>query len=473
MEKFGNVLHDILINKPTYSISAFAKDIGISAGLLNHIFNGKRTIASDKFMLTLRNSAFDSRELKNLKDAYFSDRYGDALYMKVRIFHEALQSADFNEDFTLPEIVTDFSQETTVLDSKVQIVNAMHRLFDDADKCIYTNIPYGKDEINSILYSLKMKYNKKCLSRFITKTDTDFSKESLLALFSMIHFAGIGVSAVTTESDRDFIPDGSALFPYFIISDKGIILFDDKYTMGICVLSEKFVNEKYKETIRRYNVCEKAVIFFSNEMEISSYMLTDTGKELNMLQFMPMFLAQDDLSYLMDVFTEELAFKHEAMMLLSKHSANKTYNVYTSIDGLAKFLKTGKSFITSENFVGRFSDKEKVGYLESLLDTINNSKNFRHYFYNLRFNFSEFAQRLSFRVDDSKLSVYSMMLPEDENSFMGQIAVFIGNNDMYRVISTYIKDYLPVCGELISTESAYNCISSMLLDCKCRSKDKD
>ena len=95
-------------------------------------------------------------------------------------------------------------------------------------------------------------------------------------------------------------------------------------------------------------------------------------------------------------------------------------------------------------------------------------KECKHNFYNIRFRFSDFAKTLSFQLDDNELSIYSMAAPESEKSFIGQIAVFIGNNDISRVVSTYIKDYLPVCGEIISKSAACNCITSMLVDCRCR-----
>ncbi len=463
---FGNILHEILINKDYYSISAFAKDIGISAGLLNHIFNGKRTLAPDKFLMTLKNSYFDCQETERLKQAYFCDRYGEVHYEKIKLLHEMLQRAEFNSDFVLPQGETECFEGTRVLKGENRIICAMAELFKHSEGGIYTNIPYSADKINNALFALKKENKSICLFRFSTRLCSDFSKEFFMSLLSIIRFAQIGVPAVYSDNNENFNAGGTAVFPYYVISEKAILVIDEKYDTAIFVCNEDFISDKYGNIKNKYAGGKKAVSFFGSEMEMTSYLLTHESEESYTLEFTPGFFAHDDLSYLMSALPAELAFKDEVMMFLANRTTSKKWCIYTSLEGLAEFLKTGRSYVTSLNYLGVFSLEAKIKFLESLLYTIQNSKVCSHNYFNLEHCFSDFVKSLHFQLDDSNLTVYSMRLPESGDSFVGQIFMPVENNDTYRVISSYIKDYLPICGEIISASAAVNNVSGLLLQCK-------
>ncbi len=466
MEMFGNILHEILINKDYYSISAFAKDIGISAGLLNHIFNGKRTLAPDKFLMTLKNSCFDCQETEKLKRAYFCDRYGEVHYEKIKLLHEMLQSAEFNNNFSLDEIESICFDGTVVLEGKNRIIWAIAEFFKGADREVYTNVPYSADKINSALFALKRGNKSAELFRFSSRLSGDFSKESFMALLSVIRFAQIGVPAVYSDNDVGFNVGGAAVFPYYIISEKMLLLTDEKYDTAIFICGEDFISEKYGSIKRKYTSCKKAVSFFDSEMEMTSYLLTHESEESYTLEFTPGFFSHDDLSCLMSALPAELAFKDEVIMFLANRTTSKKWSIYTSLEGLNEFLKTGRSYVTSLNYLGVFSLEAKIKFLDSLLHTIQSSKVYSHNYFNLEHRFSDFVKGLHFQLDDSNLTVYSMRLPESGDSFVGQIFMPVENNDTYRVISSYIKDYLPICGEIISSSAAVNNVSGLLLECK-------
>ncbi len=463
---FGNILHEILINKDYYSISAFAKDIGISAGLLNHIFNGKRTLAPDKFLMTLKNSCFDCQETERLKQAYFCDRYGEAHYEKIKLLHEMLQSAEFDNSFSSDEAHAVCFEGTKVLKGENRIIGAIAEFFKGDDSEAYTNMPYSADKVNSALFALKSRNKSVGLFRFSARLSGDFSKESFMSLLSVIRFAQIGVPAVYSGNDEAFNMGGTAVFPYYMISEKMLLLTDEKYDTAIFICGEDFISEKYGSVKREYAAGKKTVSFFDSEIEMTSYLLTHESEESYTLEFAPDFFAHDDIGYLMSALPAGLAFKDEVMMFLANRTTSKKWSVYTSLEGLAEFLKTGRSYATSLNYLGVFSLEAKIKFLDSLLHTIQNSKVCSHNYFNLEHRFSGFVKSLQFQLDDSNLTVYSMKLPESGDSFVGQIFMPVENNDIYRVISSYIKDYLPICGEIISSSAAINNISGLLLECK-------
>ncbi len=463
---FGNILHDILINKPYYSISAFAKDIGISAGLLNHIFNGKRTISSDKFALTLANHAFTYEEKQKLKKAYFSDRYGEEMYRNIQLFHNTVQTLEFDNSYAVSCEQVDFSKEISVFEDEKTLVCAVKKIFSEAGDCVYTNIPHKKDRINNILFSLKKECAETELCRIITGFDDSFSQESLTAMFSIIRFARIGVPTVSLDNKEVLSLYGSTIFPYYVISDKALILTDGRFKGGIAVFAESFLREKYGSVKRKFSSCKKAVKFFSSEVEMTNYIISNEGDELYALGYSPCFIAQNDISYLESILSFETADKNEIIGYLKQWTASKKWTSYTTLDGIWDFLHHNKYYNTANVHIKNIGIPAKIRFLESLIDTIENSKDYSHNYLKSDCSFSSFIKDINIKLDDELLVLTTTFESVKPEGFMGQVCLTVDKGEMYRTVSLYLKDYLPASGDLITDSAAKNAISAMIIECK-------
>lgn len=465
---FGDILHDVLINNPHYSISAFAKDIGISAGLLNHIFNGKRTIAADKFALTIANSAFSSEEKQRLKDGYFSDRYGEEMYSYIRIFHNSVQSLDFDNNYAVTCEGADFSKEISVFEDEKTFICAIKKIFRESKDCVYTNIPHKKDKINNILFSLKKEYAETQFCRIITGFDDSFSEESLTAMFSIIRFARLGVPTVSLDNKDVLSLYGSTIFPYYIISDKALILTDGKFSSGIIVFSQSVLSEKYLGVKRKFSSCKQAVNLFDSQIEMTNYLISNEGNGVCSLGYYPCLVAQDDLGFLEDVLALSDSDKHEVVKYVKDRLHQKKWSAFTSLDGLWEFLHQDKSYVLSEEKKVKMSLEAKVSFLESLIYTIRNSKYYTHNYLKADCRFSLFVKELNIRLDDEMLVITTTYDKSTPDAFMGQVCLSVNKGEMYRTVFLYLNDYLPASGEIISDNAAIDAITAMIIECKAK-----
>ncbi len=468
MQDFGTLLHTYLKDKHNYSISAFAKDIGISAGLLNHIFNGKRTMSTEKFLLTINSGLFDLEERNNLRTAYFINRYGEKDYESIFLFSETLKKFRFGDPPEIVDCTNVRSNGYGEFTESNEVFSALRELFLGTGNTIYTNIPHANTLINHVLYKLKMDYPDSRMTRFIPCFSAKFTQKSLTTLFSILRFAKIKVPTLSLENAEVDHLDKTTLFPYFVISDNMIIILDCQCKKGIS-FTGNIVKDKYRVTEEVAHNSAEAVHFFANELTAANYIINYEDHFIYALKSTPCFLAVNDLDYLLTA-ADTFPNKEELLAYLDNRRSDKQWiNFYTQT-GLERFLESGKSYELSETYIKRFPIKLRMEFLESLISTIKTDRTHHNFFLSRTTKVSDFFNNVDIIVYDKSCLIATTYETPDETSFIGEISIHIPGGEFLRIIKKYVSDYLPICGEVISKQTALLYLNGLLIDLQRRSE---
>lgn len=466
MQDFGALLHTYLKEKHNYSISAFAKRISISAGLLNHIFNGKRTMTPDKFLLTINSGIFDLEERVNLKKAYFINRYGEKDYEKIAFLSDTLDKFRFG---TAPEIsdctyinARGFGEFT----ERREVFSALKELFLSTDNVIYTNIPHANNVINHVLYKLKNDYPESRMIRFIPNFSVKFTQRNLATLLSILRFAKARVNTVSLENVEVEHLDKTTLFPYFVISDSIMIILDPQCKKGVAFTGE-IVRDKYRITEQSAESSAPVVRFFPDEIAAINYIINYEDDLIRSLKTTPCLLALDDLRFLVTA-ANDFPDKEELLSYLTNRRSDKQWvNLYTQ-KGLESFLESGKSYELSETYVKAFSLKARIEFLESLIATMENERSYHNFFLSRTTEVSDFFSDVDITVYEKSALITSIYDNADEKSFLGQVSIHIPGGEVLRIINKFISDYLPISGDVLSKQTALLYLKGLLIDYKRR-----
>ncbi len=468
MQDFGTLLRTYLKDKHNYSISAFAKSIGISAGLLNHIFNGKRTMSPDKFLLTVNSGIFDLEERSNLRNAYFIERYGEKEYEKISLLSQMFIKFRFGN---APEITdcTDVKDKGYgELTERKEVFSALKELFLCTGNTIYTNIPHANTVINHILYKLKKDYPDSDMTRFIPSFSTKFTQRSLVTLFSILRFAKIKVNTVSLENVEVEHLDKTTLFPYFVISDSMMIILDSQCKKGVAFTGD-IVKDKYRVTQEAARSSPDIIHFFSDELTAVNYIINYEDNLIYALKSTPCFLAVNNLDFLLTA-ANDFPDKEELISYLSNRRSDKQWITFCTQSGFERFLEDGKSYELSETYVQKFPLKARLQFLESLIDTMENDRTYHNLFLSRTIKASEFFNNVDITVYDKSCLLTTVYEEPDANSFLGEVSIHIPGGEFLRIIKKFLSDYLPICGDMLSKQTALLYLKGLLIDCQRRTE---
>lgn len=469
MQDFGKLLHTYLKVNHSYSISAFAKEIGISAGLLNHIFNGKRTMSPEKFLLTINSNIFDLNEREKLRDAYFIERYGEKDYKKIRLICDTVQKFNFGSVSEIADCTDIISKGFGELIDSKEVASAIKELFASTDNVIYTNIHHSNNTINHVLYKLKKDFSLSQLLRFTPTFSTKVNERSLTTLFSIIRFAKIGVNTLSLEKTEVEHLEQTTLFPYFVISDKMLILLDSRCKKGVVFCGGEIVSEKYRLTENASKSAKSVMTYFKNELDAVNYIINFENDKIFALKSTPCFLAVDNLDYLSKA-DSDYPDKEDFVNFLKHRRGDKQWCNICTLAGFERFIETGKTYELSEVFVKGFPLEARKDFLRSMIETLENSDNYNNLFFNRSINLSEFFSYTEIIVYDNSCIITTIPDEPDGSSFLSQITLHITGGEFLKICKILLSDYLLISGQLLSKQTALHYLKGVEIEFNRRSE---
>ena len=469
MQAFGKLLHTYLKNNHSYSISAFAKEIGISAGLLNHIFNSKRTMCPDKFLLTINSPIFDLNEREELRDAYFIERYGEKDYKKIRLICDTVQRFNFGSVSEITDCTNIKSKGFGELVSGKEVASAIKELFASTQNVIYTNIHHSNNTINDVLYHLKKSYPSCGMVRFISSFSAKVTDKSLTTLFSIVRFAKAGVNTVSVERSEFEHLDRTTIFPYFVISDNMLILLDSNSEKGVAFCGGEIVADKYQVSANVAKAAKSVVTYFKNELEAVNYIINYENDKIYALKSTPCFLSVDDLDYLYKA-DSDYPDKDDFISFLKHRRTDKQWHNICTQAGFEEFIETGKTYELSEAFVKSFPLEARKMFLRTMIDTLEKDKVYHNAFFDRSINFSEFFSNIEIVVYDNSCIITSIPDNPDGSNFLSEITLHITGGEFLKICKILLSDYLPISGVLLSKQTALHYLKGLEIELQRRSE---
>ena len=469
MEKFGKLLHTHLKHNHGYSISAFAKELGISAGLLNHIFNSKRTMSPEKFLQTINSPIFDLNEREELRDAYFIERYGEKDYKKIRLICDTVQKFNFGSVSEVETCTDIMSKGFGELNGGKEVASAIKEVFASTENVIYTNIHHSNNTINHVLYKLKKDFASSQVLRFIPNFSTKVTERSLTTLFSIIRFAKIGINTVSLEKTEVEHLEQTTLFPYFVISDKMLILLDSRCKKGVAFCGGEIVSDKYLVTENSAKTAKSVMTYFKNELEAVNYIINFENDKIFALKSTPCFLAVDNLDYLSKADSDYPDKEDFISFLKHRRTDKQWFNICTQA-GLEDFIETGKTYELSEVFIKSFPLEARKLFLSSMIQTLEKNKIYNNAFFDRSINLSEFFTHTDIVVYDNSCIIATIPDDPDGSSFLCQITLHITGGEFLKIFKILLSDYLPISGTLLSKQTALHYLKGIEIELQRRSE---
>ncbi len=242
MESFGCLLKKY-IQEQGFTIYQIAKDTGIDRSFLQGVLSGSRKLPQKRFTDIINLSHFTVSQISELCNAYYLEKVGQKTqerFLQIELgitgkIKERLREPYKAECMLLNEDVLFLSEKTTVL-------QAVHTALSDRKiPYLYSNFSFENDEINRIVYCACCENRIEDFFHCVSKNDgTDCHNINLL--FHSLHYAEEGYLTFITEKNYN----GTPLMPYFILTNKYFIQYDNNCNTAIILKTKTGVNGIYE-----------------------------------------------------------------------------------------------------------------------------------------------------------------------------------------------------------------------------------
>ena len=356
---FGTLLKATL-KKNNIPVSRFTKDIGFNHVAIYSVFKNKRKLTEEAFEKILSSYPFSEREKLSLERAFRLSRFESERFEMMTFIKNELEMAGKTPDCTPEKSKSlDFSNESVFLSGRAEYnaaVEALLKTVNTADNpVVYTNYSYFDAETDKIVYDFaKSKDCRLVIKHSITKGTKDNMKERIHNGFSSIKFAKLGhITSIAPQDDPPF-----ALSAHFI-SEKAIVMYDEKSQKGFFSAAETVVKAYYLSAAKRDSAKKPLNREFESPLELKSFTepIMDKEEQIVIESHMPICCFADrdilDETLKKDIPAREIilsAFWNH--LLICKKLSFPSLFTQSSIKD---FLESGKSYEAPETFLNRIS----------------------------------------------------------------------------------------------------------------------
>ncbi|MGN1444232.1 MAG: hypothetical protein ACI4XE_10330, partial [Acutalibacteraceae bacterium] len=230
--KFGEYLEEC-IKRRGIPVGTVASQIGINRGNLYSVFSGKRKISEDNLSQIISLLELSNTETQKLYNKYFELEYGKNEFKRVRCIFDLLNKMPDYYDAQKPPVnpVADFKN----LSGEQDIVSAADFIIENSKGEIVSNYSCRLEKLDELFFY----YVKKAGFHFRHLIYLPFDSkgtQDLENLFSCVRFMQERCFPYLVEVSS--LKANTLVYPYFIISEKYVMVFDE--TSGTVIDSESF-----------------------------------------------------------------------------------------------------------------------------------------------------------------------------------------------------------------------------------------
>ncbi len=357
--EFGTLLKETL-KKNKIPINRFTEDIGFNHVKIYSVFNNKHKLTEEVFEKILSSYPFSTHEKLSLERAFKLSCFESERLEVMAFIKNELERAGKAPDCT-PEKSTslDFSAESVFLSGRAEYnaaVEAFLKAVNAADNpVVYTNYSYFDAETDKIVYDFaKSKDCRLVIRHSITKGTKDNMKERIHNGFSSIKFAKLGhITSIAPQDDPPF-----ALSAHFI-SEKAIVMYDEKSQKGFFSTAETVVKAYYLSAAKRNSAKKPLNRELKSVLELKSFTepLLDKDEQIDIVSHLPIccFAGQDALD---ETLKKDIPAREIVLSALWNHlliCKELSFPIVFTQSSIKDFLESGKSYEVPETFLNRVS----------------------------------------------------------------------------------------------------------------------
>lgn len=445
---FGELLKTC-INESDVSVRMFSEITGLNRGWLYNIFAGKKSLPEDKFFKLLENFPFSAEQNVALRDAYWSDFYGRETFTKIKYILSEFEKHNVlnNDNFLLSKSKKIYDKDFIFLFSKDELTDAVTFLFNqnvtDSDSCIYTNFSYAHECLDDLFYSCVL---KNPMMKYYHMVNFDMSINNnihnLRNIFSSIKYAAKKINTYYFRTNTNTIAIDN-LFPYFIVSTHGVILYDATLSSGLFIRIDNIVSQFIERSVLLLNSCDTLVSFpesafemidniFQNE-HFSSCCVSIGNEPCMTLLLTPEILdaiAPDSLP------NREAIISSINLWVKTMNSETPSAINFNSINGFNKFANDG--YIN--HFPKEYAGDIPIEFRSQLLAECIDNKKSNQTFHIVNSDSISLPDNIKIELTPSSLIIIYGCF-DDSSSYLGEYSITINNTVVFSDFMN-LKDYI-------------------------------
>lgn len=437
MVSFRETLREY-IKKNGYSINEFANKCNIDRAWLSNVLSGRKELSEAKFKNIIESNILSESQNENLTSLYRLRDYTPEQIERIEYMLERLSRKVRRTECFIP---IDFDDDRQIYIGKENLLSALFKILAKREEIsfIYTNITAESEQAVDVLYHFMKEDKYKNIDyKHIFMTDIGISNHNLNTYFTVCDFAELGYTGfsviknveIKSIEDNDF-------FPYFILTDKAMMMFDPEFNNGVFIDDENIIKVYTGKFMSLYEKGEKVIVSFSNAVELMRTLTTmhDSTSELS---FTPDFCVTPCLDY-------------------------SKFSNFLTVESLNRFVKDGIIYEIPRTYLKPIDINSRVKLLKCIKDNIEKHGKYNTYILNpTKFEYN------SYDVQVEKIGVVTICgirqgNKENEESFMGEWLCSINDENIFKDFIN-LKRFLVEGLYVYSDEFSSSYVSNLILE---------
>lgn len=464
MEGFKETLRTY-IRKNGYSINEFANKCDIDRAWLSNVLSGRKELSEAKFDNIIKSNLLSETQKETITALYKLKDFSDDQIDRIEYLIERLSRKTRRNECLIP---VDFDRDRRMYFGKTCLLSVLFKLLEKRENLtfIYTNIPADSEETVDVIYHfLKTEEYKNLDYKHIYMTDNGMSTHNLNTYFTACDFAELGYTDISIIKYVEIEPiENNDFFPYYLVSDNEMMLFDAEFNNAIVTFDEKIIKVYIRKFMNLYEKGEKVIVSFNNAIELMRTLGTmhDSTSELS---FTPDFCVTPCLDYdiLSNNGAENLPNKEFLIQAVLNHY-NIDYSKFSNfltVDSINRFVKDGIIYEIPRVFLNPIRIEDRITLLERIKDNVEKKGKYNTYILNpTKFDYN------SYDIQVEKIGIVSICgirqgNYENEQSFMGEWLCAINDERIFKDFIN-LKKYLVESMTVYSDEFSKGYISNLI-----------
>lgn len=473
MRSFGETLRCCIENQ-NISINSISKLTGINRGWLYNVFSGERNLPEDKFQILLQKIFFTKSNEELLRESYYTMLYGYSEYRNIRkiikffneTYRESCNVGTFSDDtFTLPLTnICPVSKGNIASALRYIIYNEVERSF---KPIIYTNHPYNLKSVDNCFYSvLHGKDNNILLNHMIRFERKSNTKNNLDNILHSLRYLKLRQNVHYYYSENFSTEISGIIYPYFVITATGALLFDAAGSQGLFIHNEPdTLSELCKRADNLISKCTPLASFPENILELKDLVEPVAYKGVSSyLQYYPCWAQFVNSALLGEIMHPELPFRDSIIQIAERYYSSIMSNNplhFFCLSGVADFVNNGRFFEAPEDVVPKLSYSMRVNMLETMIAHIEGPDD---NFFLLDERVVSIPQNLEISYCEDCVTLFTT-ISDGPESYVGECVVHLEDKSIAADFRNF-QDYIVRNGFVHTKEYALRNLSDLLVICK-------
>lgn len=473
MSSFGEVLKQC-IEDQGISVNGFARDTGINRGWLYNIFTGVKKLPEDKFQALLRDISFTSANEDLLREAFYREAFGDDKYENIIYIADFFNKTFVESCAQKPEKADLYSRPAAhVLPVEPKsFKNALHSIIYEEIKSgeapvIYTNFPYSLKHVDNRIYNALRACGKPVVLHHLVYFERkSHSKNNLRSVLQSLRYIQLRQNVHYIYADSVSAAFTGTLYPYFVITATGALMFNAVGTRGLLIHSEPAVLAHLCDQANGLIMkCAPLAAFPANLLEAKAINEPMVATAVtSYLVHAPCWTQFADNELLDKAIHPTFPLRESIIQIADRYYADimrgNPLHFFT-LSGIIDFIHNGRFYDAPELLVPPFSPALRVYVLEKMIKYL---KEPRDYFFLLDESKITCPDSLAVTFCEGGVMILSKAIIDDD-AFVGQCVVKLEDKSIAADFRN-CQDYIVRNGFVHTKDYALRSLSDLLVLCK-------